>query len=146
MPTRGDVEIVLLAAVPSLAPEWARWLEDRAAYRARFPDEELTDEDRRHEFLWLLAQHMAARLHEAEALFAALEQVYLGADLALADKLTVGFLENLIMGADDIPGALPVLDGLAASAGPRVRQEYHRARDHLRGPPGTPDDPCWVRP
>lgn len=146
LPGPTEAELVLLVSVPSLTPEWARWCEDRVAYLARFPDAELTDEDRRYEFLWILTAHVAARLHEAHALFAALEQVYLGADEALAGKLTVAFLENLIMAADDIPGALPVLDETAASAGPRVRQEYKRARDYLRGPPGSPDDPCWVRP
>ena len=146
MPTPSDAEIALLAAVPSFAAEWTRTLEDQAAYIASFPHDEVTDEDRRHEFLYLLAQHVAERLHEAEALFAALEQVYLGADEPLTAKLTIALLENVIINADDIPGLIPVLDEMAASAGTRVREEYERARVHLRGPPGTPDDPCWVRP
>jgi hypothetical protein len=142
---------ILCSAVPSFEPKWQAWCANEAKQAERFPEDTPTSNELSHDFLSQLARHVGQRiaageLTEAESLFSALEQLYARADEELEMKLTVGFLEDLIVVAAHERAMLPSLDAVAAAAGPRVSDGYTTARDYLRGPPGTPDAEYWVRP
>lgn len=93
----------LLAAVPSFAPRWTAWQQDRREYTSRFPEETLSERDWAHNFLWELAEHIADQFTtrniegELAALFATLEEIYVDADAKLFTLLTLSLLEDLIL-------------------------------------------------
>ena len=126
----------LLDAVPSFEESWREHEASEKDYEERFSHPPRTEEERRDDFLWHLALHLSERvargeLHEAEWLAAALERIYESVSEDTAVKLTVSFLESLVIQIQHAGGDASVVTPLIR--GPRVAWRWRQAYSYYQG-------------